>query len=244
MKTYARDGVEIILADCIERHEPRVLEREVTAMLTDPPYGIGYQSNHNTGRRPRGGHLVRTEGNFRPIHGDGHHGYAAFQWLFWAYHRAQIPIVTWGADHIRKHLPPDGSWITWDKLAGGKPAKCQSDTEQAWCSLPGPSRLYSHLWRGVCRAGEENCRNSRKLHPNQKPIALMTWCLERLGVGPGDVVVDPFAGSGTVAVACWRMGIGCVSIEIDPAYYEIAMQRLAAEPAERRALRTAKGSAP
>lgn len=51
---------------------------------------------------------------------------------------------------------------------------------------------------------------------------------------PGSVVLDPFAGSGTTAVAAIRSGRRFVGIEKDPGYYDVARRRLAAEAAQGR----------
>ena len=63
-------------------------------------------------------------------------------------------------------------------------------------------------------------------HPYQKPLALMRW-LVRLACPPGGVVVDPFGGSGTTAVACAIEGRRCLLIEQDGSYADIARRRAA-----------------
>lgn len=69
-----------------------------------------------------------------------------------------------------------------------------------------------------------------KVHPTQKPLALMEWCLSFL---PDAVtILDPFMGSGTTGVACVNLGRNFIGIEKDPQYFEIAKERIA--EAERR----------
>jgi site-specific DNA-methyltransferase (adenine-specific) len=62
-------------------------------------------------------------------------------------------------------------------------------------------------------------------HPNEKPLRL----IERL-VGihslPGDVILDPFMGSGTTGVAAARLGRRFVGVEIEPGYFDIACRRI------------------
>lgn len=62
-------------------------------------------------------------------------------------------------------------------------------------------------------------------HPTVKPLELMRW-LVRLITQPGDVVLDPFLGSGTTAKACAIEGRQCIGIEREPAYFAIAVNRL------------------
>lgn len=63
-------------------------------------------------------------------------------------------------------------------------------------------------------------------HPTVKPLALMRW-LVRLVTPPGGLVLDPFVGSGTTAVACVEEGFDCVGIEQDPVNTETARARVA-----------------
>jgi site-specific DNA-methyltransferase (adenine-specific) len=64
-----------------------------------------------------------------------------------------------------------------------------------------------------------------KPHPTQKPVRLMRYLLEQV-TQEGDLVLDPFIGTGTTAVACKQMKRSYIGIEIDKKYAEIAEQRL------------------
>lgn len=72
-------------------------------------------------------------------------------------------------------------------------------------------------------------------HPCPKPVSWMRW-LVRLCTRPGELVLDPFGGSGTTAVACVLEGRRCLLIEKEPAYAAIARKRVA------EAMGTAPGS--
>jgi DNA modification methylase len=65
---------------------------------------------------------------------------------------------------------------------------------------------------------------------NKDPDAMR--CLIRDYSDPGDLVVDPFAGSGTTALACALEGRRCITAECNPGRYEIARKRLAAPRSE------------
>ncbi len=65
-------------------------------------------------------------------------------------------------------------------------------------------------------------------HPGTFPVDLPRWCI-RLHGRPNAVVLDPFMGTGTTLVAADRENAQGIGIELDPAYVEIAAQRLAAE---------------
>lgn len=67
-----------------------------------------------------------------------------------------------------------------------------------------------------------------KLHPTQKPVALMEYLI-RTYTNPGDVVLDNCMGSGTTGVACKITGRQFIGIEKNPGFFEIAQHRLMAE---------------
>lgn len=186
-------------------------------ILTDPPYGMAYTSGHNSGRKGAGAAMARKDGNFAPIKGDK----APFDpSLLTGF---GVPCVIWGANYFNDKLAAGNRWLIWDKLAGKTPVPSGSDIELAWTSTPGADRIYTHLWRGIMRAGEENIVHGAKLHPNQKPVALMAWCLSFL---PEGTVLDPYMGSASAGVAAVRAGREYVGIEIDPVHFETACKRI------------------
>jgi DNA modification methylase len=78
---------------------------------------------------------------------------------------------------------------------------------------------------GCEHLGVTNERKRGNHHPTVKPIALMQYLI-RLVTPPGGVVLDPFTGSGSAAVAAEAEGMRCIAIEREAEYYEIAEARL------------------
>ena len=72
---------------------------------------------------------------------------------------------------------------------------------------------------------------SNRSHSATFPIDLPAWFIKLL-TRPGDIVLDPFMGSGTTAVAAKQLGRRCIGIEIDPTYVQIAEDRLNAVQAQ------------
>ena len=68
--------------------------------------------------------------------------------------------------------------------------------------------------------------SDRGLHPTQKPLALIEYIVQTYS-NAGDVVLDPFMGSGTTAVACLNTGRNFIGFELDEKYHAIAQQRIA-----------------
>ncbi|MBC7147664.1 MAG: site-specific DNA-methyltransferase [Thioclava marina] len=79
----------------------------------------------------------------------------------------------------------------------------------------------------ICNGGERlKDSNGDKAHPTQKPEAL----LHRILVGttnPGDVILDPFFGTGTTGAVAKMLGRDFIGIEREAAYREVALKRLA-----------------
>ena len=76
-------------------------------------------------------------------------------------------------------------------------------------------------------------RSKETGHPWQQDLDYALWGIENL-TNPGDVILDPFMGSGTTGVACLNTGRRFIGIELDPGYFEIARQRLEAASAQKR----------
>jgi DNA modification methylase len=121
----------------------------------------------------------------------------------------------WGGNYY--NLPPSSCWLVWDKENTGDFADC----ELAWTNLPKAVRIFRHMWNGFLRASE---RDTRRVHPAQKPVVLMKWCIEQAGSVRS--IIDPFMGSSPVGVAAVQAGIEYVGIEIDPYMFEIAHRRI------------------
>jgi len=214
---YEEPGITIYHGDC--REILPQLDR-ADLILTDPPYGINYRSNHNSSRRGKWAKWVRHEnlpgiqGDDKPL--DPEHLFVADK------------VVIFGGNYCSDKLPPSRCWIVWDKRDGIGPNN-QADCEMAWTNLNKPSRIYRHLWSGLLRAGEENVSKSEKLHPHQKPLALCRFILQYADMPKGAVVVDPYCGCGSTLRAAKDMGFRAIRIDIEEKYCQKAATRMAQE---------------
>ena len=215
MKIRTIGNATLYLGDC---REILPLLPPGCAIISDPQYGAGrFVSSHNTGRKGAGAAMLRTDGDFGPTMGDDE-DFDPAPWLAFG------NVVLWGANHYCDKLPSGKRWLSWDKLADKTPVPGTSDMELAWTSERGPSRSFTHLWRGIMRAGEENVVFGGKLHPYQKPIELMKWCIKLQP--PAEVIVDPYMGSASTGIAALRCGLRFIGAEKDPTHYHNACERL------------------
>ena len=120
--------------------------------------------------------------------------------------------IIWGGNYF--NLRPSQGFLVWDK--------CQPFTfssamvEMAWCSRQSPAKMF-----------RQRVTEYEKMHPTQKPLNLMVWCIEH-NSSPSDLILDPFLGSGTTAVAAKMLGRKYIGIEISEEYCAIAKKRLIA----------------
>ena len=66
--------------------------------------------------------------------------------------------------------------------------------------------------------------SGERVHPTQKPLNLMRWCIDV--AGDAETILDPFMGSGTTGVAAIQLGRKFIGIEREPKYFDIACQRI------------------
>ena len=198
--------VDLRLGDCREWIDTVSAD----ACISDPPYGIKYKQG--------GDRRILTKGSKRHVNvaiiGDDK--------PFDPAPLLRFPVVVlFGANNYADKLPASRGWVFWDK----KPdlgSNDFGDGELIWTNQSHVIRGYRHRWAGVIRDSENG---QRSWHPTQKPVALMTYLIERYTM-PGDTVVDPYMGSGGTGVACVRTGRNFIGGEIDPTYFAIAQKRI------------------
>jgi DNA modification methylase len=194
-------SVELILGDCLD-----VLPGlgAVDCVITDPPYGIGIARSHR---------LVVERGIQVSDWDDKPAAQSTIDLLL----KLADKVVIWGGNYFR--LPPTRGYLVWDKDNDGRDF---GECEYAWTNVDSVSRMFRYRPQNM---------DGGKVHPTQKPIALMKWCLERVSQ-PGDTVLDPFMGSGSTGVACVQLGRNFIGIEKDEGYFAIAQRRIAAAQAQ------------
>ncbi|MGE0861457.1 MAG: site-specific DNA-methyltransferase [Gammaproteobacteria bacterium] len=105
---------------------------------------------------------------------------------------------------------------------GGKGAAARHTFNYAEMKAENDGRQMKNVWRFTAPGATEKAHGK---HPTQKPLALIERCLAA-STRPGDLVLDPFAGSGSTGVAALRLGRRFVGSEIDLDYCGLAARRL------------------
>jgi len=189
---------------------------KAAAIVSDPPYGMDYQGCASGAQE---GMKARQRRAVVPVVGDS----ADFD---------PMPVVElfgnpkevclWGGDWFYEHLPPDGSWVVWDKRASEA-----ADTipgapfEVLWSRSRRKREFIRHPWGGWINKEKGD---PERHHPTQKPIRCMAYPIEA-STQSGDVVADPFLGSGTTLIAAEQLGRKCYGMELEPAYCDVIVKR-------------------
>jgi len=202
---HLSDSVTLILGDCRE-----LLPMKADIVLSDPPYGIAYDTEQAKQEEKQ---------QFEAVYGDDE--------AFDPAHLMDYPdVILWGVNNYCNAIPPNvGQWYFWDKVTQNGQNVRISEGEFAWHKRGTKPRAFRHLWSGAYRASESGIRS---VHPTQKPVVLMAWCLAVAKVEQGATVLDPYMGSGATGVACVRSGRKFIGIERDPVHFETARQRISA----------------
>ncbi len=242
----------ILCADCLNiENIRRVVQGDnINMIFADPPYGInivaanGYVGGGEAydipfggvksrglgtvgGSKPFGSKKVRgtdgashvvEAGKYAPVIGDETTDTAIQSSSMLLAEYPKAVHVWWGGNYYASSLPDSACWLVWDKETTGNFADC----ELAWTNQDKAARLFRHQWNGMLRASERG----RRVHPTQKPAALAVWVYETLGKD-GDVILDPFLGSGPTLAAAEKMNRSVRAIEMSEAYVAFCLQRLA-----------------
>jgi DNA modification methylase len=221
---YEQSGVTIYHGSALAvlDHWEGLRTQSFDLLLTDPPYGLNEAAGKNKTRVARtsfGG--KRTGPPAMPK------DYGVATWDERPAHEAIAMARRFSRHHIifggnYYDLPPSRCWLVWDKDNTGDFADC----ELAWTNLDKAVRRLVYRWNGMLQ--QPGRPKETRVHPTQKPEAVMLWALTQ---APADVqtVLDPFMGSGTTLVAAKRLGKTVVGIEREERYCEIAAQRLSQE---------------
>jgi hypothetical protein len=167
---------------------------------TDPPYGMNAVSKSSVLKKSYGTDILGDDtpdvakDAFRLIHG-----------LY-----PEAKQVWWGANYYCSVLPDSECWLVWDKDNGGSD---QTDCELAWANF-----------RSVVRQFTKASEKKNRVHPTQKPVALMEWIIKRFNLS-AKTIADYFGGSGSTLIAAEKHGTQAFIMEFDPKFADVIVKR-------------------
>ena len=229
--------MKLMQGDCLERMK-EIPDGSVDMVLTDPPYGttackwdtvIDLEAMWKELKRitkPNGAIVMTSSQPFTSALVMSNPKMYRHQWVWNKNNSAgfatakirPLPIcedvLVFGKDRVNYYpimVPGKPRWkggYSSSDNYGIKPTK-------KWCDQYYPKNILEY----------GNASQSGKVHPTQKPVALMEYLIKTY-TNPGDTVLDFTMGSGTTGVACVNTGRNFIGIELDESYFDIAKRRI------------------
>ncbi len=220
--------IDLRFGDCLEIL-PTLDAGSVDAVVTDPPYGIGFKYES-------GAEIAKTPESY-------------WEWLcpryqewwrclkpggFMAVWQAQLNFRhfwDWFGDGIRIYaacknfvqIRPTSINYAYDPVImiykEGKPLRPEKPARNVDFFVGNTAGIVS------------DTKRIEHAHPCPRPLDQVLEIIQNFVI-PGGVVLDPFLGSGTTAIACYRSWRRCIGIEVDFNYFAIAQRRIADEQAK------------
>ncbi len=239
--------IELCDKDCLEQMNTNIPKSFVDLILTDPPYGIGnFMKKRNTA-------LETMRDNFFVSAGWDNMNDNTWTALMSDFFKASAKVLKVGGSMIMFmslikvgkiikiaesegfYYKTTGIWHKTNPMPRNMNFQFVNSTE-AWLYFVYGKKTGTFNNQGVCfhdfietSATPKNERTYGK-HPTQKPEKLMEHFITLL-TNPGDLVFDPFMGSGTTGVAAQRLGRNFIGCEVNPNYFQIAASRISEQKA-------------
>lgn len=214
---------KIYCGDCLELMK-QIPDKSIDLVLTDPPYGMNYQSSRRTDKFAKIDNDVSLEWikpflveTYRAMKEDSH------IYLF---------CNDYAISDFRREMEAVGFtpkrtlvWVKNNHTSGDLEGDYGNKTEFV---------LFAHKGRKELNGKRETnvlnyARVANLKHPTEKPVSLCSFLIEKSS-NENDLILDPFLGSGTTAIACQELHRNFIGIEISPEYCKIAEDRLKQKP--------------
>lgn len=220
--------MELIYGDCLEKLKS-IPDESVDHIITDPPYGVSKKNNFHT--------MGRSGIDF----GEWDKDFDQTAWLDEAYRVLKkggslIIFNGWrNLGHIANYGEEIGftikdiiRWIKQNPMPRNRDRRYIVDFEFAIWMVKDGKWVFNRLNDTYDRpeynyptvAGKE-----KTIHTTQKPVALMEEMIRR-HTNEGQIILDPFMGSGTTGEACINTGRDFIGIELNEEYFNVAKNRI------------------
>jgi len=212
---FLNGQIVLFNGDCLDVMRD-LKDGEIDLVLTDPPYGgacnagVGGRFEKYEIKATRTGGTWANKYESKVKHWD----IAPEQEIFDEIFRISKEQIIWGGNYFS--LPPTRCFLIWKKLTISENFS-MAMAEYAWTSFNMNAKLF-----------EYQPQDKERFHPTQKPIPLMSWCLNNYSQ-ENDLIFDGFLGSGTTAIACIRTKRRLIGCELDNEYFDKMCKRIEEE---------------
>jgi len=209
----------LLHGDCIELLK-NIEDESIALLLTDPPYGMNYKSNHR----------IVKDYLSTPILNDDENAFRTFDLMFKTIQPKLLPdahayvFATWKTYPIFEKIISEHmiikNVIVWDKMnhSAGDLDNYADRYELIIFASKGDRKLNGGREPNIMQCNR--VAGNEKLHPTQKPVELLKHLIEK-STAPKECVCDPFMGVGSTIKACGSRN-SYIGIELDDRYYKIA----------------------
>lgn len=215
---YQDEHITLYHGDCLTEHREWL---DADVLVTDPPYGIAWESHTGSQYRATDGKPTGTMGRARVVKNDNDTSAREATLVAWG----SGPAVVFGSWRAPRPASVNHRLI-WHKKGhspGPLNAAFMSQDEEIYILGKG-FRKSSPPLRSVIATTESRPTEVRAVgHPTPKPIPLMETLIDRC---PPGVIADPFAGSGSTLIAARNLRRKAVGVELEEKYCEIIAKRL------------------
>lgn len=203
--------IELYNEDCLDGMK-KIPDKSIDLILTDPPYGKNADKGTNgfgvaKNRKYKGGWDSKIPEKI----------------YFDEMLRVAKNVIIFGGNYFAHLLPPSKSWIVWDKKGDIPFKNCFADCELIYTSFKKPIKKIVFKQQGFITDSKDI-----RFHPTQKPSELVQLLVEQYSK-EGDLILDPYFGTGTTAIVCKNTNRRFIGFEIDKGFYDIARERIGGE---------------
>jgi len=240
---------KIICGDCL-KILPKIPDNSVDLIITDPPYNISQKGKSISRKSMRATSMKRnmdikldfgdwdhmSEKNFKKFTEEWFKECARIlkpkSWIYVFFSKERIGYLAMNLD-LKYGLKTRTifTWVKKNPAPQFKKVNWISATEFIWVGSKGASKLKNYGYVKDMYNWYMTCNKSiygKTEHPTEKPVELVEHFI-RYNSNENDIVLDPFLGSGTTAVACKRLRRNYLGIEKNKKYCRIAKQRIDAQ---------------
>jgi len=215
-------NINLMQGDCLERMK-EIKDGSVDMILTDPPYGIDFQSHR---KKDKSSWMPKIANDKKPF-------------IWWIYEAAKklkeggalicfCRFDSWvdfsvACENAGLKVK---SQIVWDKMNHGTgDLKGAPGLRHEIAVFATKGRFTFHSKRPQSLASFKRVAPAKLAHPNEKPVDLMLWLIAHYCEDEG-TVLDPFTGVSPVGVAAKSLNRSFIGIELDETYFNIAKERI------------------